>query len=111
MDILYVSRLCSDKKFEEIFNSSEIKPQQQAQKFHSLLTKGLKTISDHVCIMTALPITRGITRRLWFPNVIERIGNATYHYLPFINYPVLRHVFVLVTGFFSSIAWGFKKKQ
>ena len=56
MNILYVSSLCSDKRFKSIFESSDYKPQQQAQKFHSLLVKGLMNSVNGLYVISRLPI-------------------------------------------------------
>jgi glycosyltransferase involved in cell wall biosynthesis len=111
MNILYVSGMCSDKKFKKIFDTSKIKPQQQAQKFNSLLSKGLTAADDNVCIMTALQINRSITDKIWFSSDEEFDQNIQYKYLPFINYPILRHICILISGFFTFITWALNERK
>jgi glycosyltransferase involved in cell wall biosynthesis len=110
MDVLYVSGVCSNKKFDELFRESKIKPQQQAQKFHSLLCNGLKEQVRSICVMTALPINRSITQKLWFSKSVEKIGNILHIYLPFINIPIIRNLFIFISGFFTCLAWAFNKR-
>jgi len=111
MDIFYVSGLCSDKKFKAIFNMSDIKPAQQIQKYHNLLSKGIKSLTDNIYIMTALPISRLNIKKKWFSTDKEIEGNALYHYLPFINLPVLRHLLIFFVGFFTCMNWSIKKRN
>ena len=111
MDIFYVSGLCSDKKFKAIFNMSDMKPAQQIQKYHNLLLKGIKSLTDNIYIMTALPISRSNTKKKWFSIDKEIEGNALYHYLPFVNLPVLRHILIFFVGFFTCMNWSIKKRK
>lgn len=111
MNILYVSSLCSDKKFVQIFTSSKIKPGQQSQKFHKLLTRGFKNLNNDIYVMTALPISRLASDKTWFPTQKEKEMNIEYHYLPFVNYPIFRHVFIFLASFFSCIVWNIKNRK
>ncbi len=111
MNILYVSTLCSDSKFREIFKYSSIKPQQQAQKFHSLLSKGLKISAASVYVMSRPPVNGYIERKPGMSFYIEVDNSITYHYLKLVNFPILKHFFVFTSGFINCIAWSVKKKN
>jgi len=111
MDIFYVSGLCSDKKFNAIFNMSDMKPAQQIQKFHNLLSKGFRDLINEIYIMTALPISRSNTKKKWFSTDKEIEGNALYHYLPFANLPALRYILIFFVGFFTCVNWSIKKRK
>lgn len=109
-NILYISNLCSKKKFKEIFEASIIKPEQASQKFHSLLCKGLATLNNNVYAYTTLPINRFRTKKIWFSSDKEVEGNVQYYYLPMINVPIFKHVFNLIITLFAFAKWNCKKK-
>lgn len=111
MDILYVSRVCSNKKFDELFRICKLKPQQQAQKFHSLLCNGLKEQVESIYVMTALPVNRSTIQKIWFPKSVEKKENILYIYLPFINLPIIRHLFIFIFSFFTCLSWVFEKRE
>jgi len=50
--IIYLANVLSEKQFKELFINSKIKPQQQVQKFHSLLIKGLANYSPYIHVLT-----------------------------------------------------------
>ncbi|WMX54276.1 glycosyltransferase [Peribacillus sp. R9-11] len=111
MHILYVSNLCSDEKFKEIFNNSSIKPQQQAQKFHSLLSKGLINQVESVYVMSSLPINRSTDNNVSLSGCKEIKNSTTYHYLKGIKYPVLKHLSIFIRGISNSFIWCFQNRK
>lgn len=107
VNILYVSSLCSDDKFKELFKSSHNKPSQQAQKFHSLLSKGLMGFSESMYIMSRPPVNK-------FRNEKEELknnNNVTYHYLNITDKPILKHIHLLLNGLINSCKWAFKFRK
>lgn len=111
MNILYVSTLCSDEKFKEIFENSSVKPQQQAQKFHSLLSKGLINTAESVYVMSYLPINSSKDKKVCLSNDKDTKNNFTYHYLKVINYPILKHLSIFIMGLINGIIWCYKKNN
>ncbi len=106
MEILYVSKLCSQKKFEEIFISCQIKPQQQAQKFHYLFVSGLAAHEDvQVTVMSDLPISRVITKRIWWAGSSEVENKAAFKYLPHLNIAVIGHIITFFAALFLTAKW------
>ncbi|SFQ62578.1 Glycosyltransferase involved in cell wall bisynthesis [Psychrobacillus psychrotolerans] len=108
MNILYVSSLCSDKKFNEIFEKSIIKPQQQAQKFHSLLSKGLITNVDHIYVMSRPPINKSTKLKIKSKEAEKKI---VYHYLKVSKNPLIRHFSFFFNGFINTLKWIIKNKE
>jgi glycosyltransferase involved in cell wall biosynthesis len=111
MNILYVSRTCSTTSFNRIFEESKIKPQQQAQKFHSLFIKGLEQVNNLIYVMSTLPISGSFQHKKWVSNDKETEGNTEYCYLPFLNLPVLKHLFIFIFSFLTLIQWNFNSKK
>ena len=111
MNILYVSTLSSDKKFKEIFENSSNKPQQQEQKFHSLLSKGLMSSVISLYVLSRPPVNKSTDKKVKISRVKETNNDVTYHYLRFIDNPVLKHITLFIDGFINSIKWNFKKRK
>lgn len=112
MNILYVSSLCSERKFRNLFETATIKPAQQAQKYHRLMVEGLaKNEGTSVKVISSLPVNRSISAQFYFRSQKEEVNEIDYRYLPFINLPILRHIFLFFTGFFRALMWCFKNKK
>ncbi|MFK9117580.1 glycosyltransferase [Peribacillus frigoritolerans] len=111
MHILYVSNLCSDEKFKVIFDNSSIKPQQQAQKFHSLLSKGFVKQVDSVYVMSSLPTNQSTDRNVLLSGCKEIKNNTTYKYLIGIKYPILKHISIFIKGISTSFLWCFQNRK
>jgi len=106
MDMLYVSKLCSQKKFDEFFMSCQIKPQQQAQKFHHLFVSGLAEHEDmQVTVMSGLPISRDNNKKIWWAGSSEVENKRAFKYLPHLNIAVIGHIVAFFTAFFTSAKW------
>jgi len=111
MNILYVSSHCSPKVFAWLFRTLTVKPQQQAQKFHRLVTRGLAGQSEvRVTALSRLPVSRISTKRVWInaPNESER--GIYYHHLPHLNIPI-GAVFGAFCAFVASASWCMKHRN
>ncbi|MBS3901998.1 MAG: glycosyltransferase [Dethiobacter sp.] len=112
MEILYVSKLCSKKKFEEIFVTCHVKPQQQAQKFHHLFASGLAAQEGvQVTALSGLPISRVHNERTWWAGVSEVEDKTVFKHLPQINMALIGHIVVFVTAFLVTAKWCLVNKN
>lgn len=112
MDILYVCSLCSKRKFGELFESSMQKPAQQVQKYHRLMTEGLVNDPEtSVQVLSALPINQSISSQAYYKNEVEAVDGMLYRYLPFVNRPLLRQIFLFLSCLFYTVQWCLKHKQ
>jgi glycosyltransferase involved in cell wall biosynthesis len=112
MEILYVSKLCSKKKFEEFFLSSTVKPQQQAQKYHYLFTTGLAMHEDmQVTALSALPITRTNSKRIWWTGSSETEQRTEFKYIPHLNLVGIGHLAIFIATFLVSYKWCITNKM
>lgn len=107
MDIVYVYSGCSPKKYKEYVESKGMRVQQQSQKYNQLLMEGLVSCGGSVTAVSSRPINRGVTSQIFFRGERDREKGIDYHYVPFVNLPVLRNISVLVSVFFKIL---FKKK-
>ena len=112
MDILYVSDLCSKGKFKELFERSKIKPGHPAQKYHRLMVEGLvRNKGVSINTLSAIPVNRSMSAKLYYKGEIEEVDGVEYRYLAFINFPILRHICLFFTCFFSALKWCLNNKK
>lgn len=91
--ILYVSALCSEKVLDYIYETSINKPEQAAQKFHRLLTKGFAMNNEQCSIETlsTLPVVPSNHKRKIWNLTSETIKGLKFSYIPFINLPYIKN--------------------
>ncbi len=109
MKILYISSVCTPKVLDYIFATSKIKPGQAIQKFHRLLIEGFAKHTDfcQVEVLSSLPITPFSHNRKWWILPDDMWKGVRFSYVPVINSPVIKHVFVFWSTFFKVIFWRF----
>lgn len=110
-NILYVSTVCSQKKFEKIYEESIVKPQQQSQKFHSLFLQGLAQLNHNLYVMSTLPINSKSNREAWTRKSRELEGNIHYTYLPYFRFSLIKHLVVFISAFITCFVWSMKKSN
>lgn len=103
MNICYVSSALSKSKLENYLKKYNSKLGQQAQKYNRLLIEGLSENGAKVMCISSRPINRNIDRRIFFRSTKETSNNVEYRYIGFINYPVLRSIFLSVGTFFRIL--------
>lgn len=102
-NILYVSTLCSDQLFQHIFSTSSIKPQQQAQKFHKLLSHGLCKFASNFNCLSRPPLNS--SKR------VELVGaesglNIRFNYVPISGFVLFRHLSIFVHSLYFVLKWS-----
>ncbi|HEY3269711.1 MAG TPA: glycosyltransferase [Geothrix sp.] len=108
MEILYVSRLCSEKRFAAWLRDQPVKPPQQEQKFHGLLARGLASHSRGVSALSVPPHHPG---SMGFPTAaVESERGITFHYLSLRMIPGLSHAMVFAWSFVSCLRWSILKR-
>lgn len=100
MRLIYISALSSSRMIGQLFKQSGKDPGFAAQKFNRLLTKGLSENGIDVTILSALPVGRHNSKRIWWSVKDEMEDGMLFHYFPFVNLPVLRQLFLTVGSFF-----------
>lgn len=106
MKILYVSVLTSSNLINKLFSSSGKNPGFAVQKFHRMLAKGFVENNVEFQTLTGLPIGRESTKKFFCNEPNEMEDSVKYHYIPFINLPVLRHLGLTIYAFFYVLFWG-----
>ena len=111
MNIIYVSTLCSKTIFKEIFEKSEVKPQQQAQKFHRLLSEGLYQYANSMYYLSRPPINKNTSKNINLVGIEKVSKNQRYHYLKVTNSPLVRHIYLFFSVLLITFKWRFKLKK
>ena len=111
MRYIHISKTCSDKVFKELYDESIVKPQQQDQKFHKMFVDGLKENNVKIDVISSRSINRDNMKKVFFKRLVEKEGELTYHYLPFINIKLLRPLSLLFGLIFRLTKLSFRKRK
>lgn len=103
MNILYGFSNCSYRKYNELFQNASVMVLQQAQKYHSLMTRGLSENGQNVLCLSGLPINRDVTKSLYTVGGNDEENGVKYHYFGAINLPGLRQIFIFVKAFLYTL--------
>ena len=99
INVVYVSSVTSEDTMNRIIDNSKSKPLQSIQKFHRLICEGIANNGDNVEAITAIPMSRSISKKTFWGLKKEKVNGVMYKYLPFINIPILRQVCLLFFTF------------
>lgn len=101
MKIIYLSALSSLRMIEQLHKQSGRDPGFAVQKFNRLLAHGLSENGDDVTVLSAPPVGRHNSKRLWWGSQEETEDGLVYHYMPFANLPVVRQLFLTLGAYFK----------
>ena len=111
MNIKYIASTCSRKKYTEYIESRGARVSQQAQKYNFLLAEGLVKNSCRVELISSRPINRRVSSKFWFGAEKDSDAGINFCYVPFINYPILRNLFVFSSVFFKILFSKSKRNE
>ena len=100
MRIIYLSKTCSTKEFDRLFEFSKIKPQQQDQKFHQMMMDGLSENQVEVIALSSRPINRSNTKKLFFKRTKDSEDGVIYYHLGFTNIKFIRQLTLCIHAIF-----------
>jgi glycosyltransferase involved in cell wall biosynthesis len=113
MKILYVSTLCSQNVIDIIFETAIKKPEQPAQKFHSLIAKGIGLYPNKAEIRTlsVIPVIPSTHKKKIWNLKNEFFDGVTYSYIPMLNFRVVKNAGVFIYTFFKVLFWSMLKQR
>lgn len=111
MNILYIASTCSKKKYYEYVESKGVQASPQAQKYNLLLVEGLASSNAQVRVLSSRPINKSVNKKLWFKGETEKVDGVEFRYVPFINSPLLRQLFLLFGTFWQILFCSYKKSE
>lgn len=103
MEYIYVSSTIEEKDFNDYFSRNGRIPGQQVQKYHRLIIEGLKKNGRTVTALSALPITRELSKEKIIKLKSEN-KEVNYHYITCFNFKVLKNIYVLIVSFLYVFA-------
>ncbi len=101
MRILYGYSNCTDSTYNRIISERNVPTMVPDQKYHGLLIKGLAKNGCEVRCFSGLPVNRAVTARKLVREPDEQEGNAFFHYITTLNFPVIRHLMIFFGAFFG----------
>ncbi len=101
--VLYASTLVSAETYSALFSSAATKPSLAAQKYHALMARGLIQNGAEVIALTAPPVSRLTSRRVFVRLPREERDGVSYRYLPVLRLPFVKHLFVAGGAFFAAL--------
>lgn len=111
MYILYLSALSSPMLVDELYNYNKKDPGFAVQKFNRLLASGLIRNSEEVTVLSAPPVGRHNSSKLFWHRDDEKKDEITYHYLNFINVSGFRQLCLICGTFFRTLFWALSKPK
>jgi glycosyltransferase involved in cell wall biosynthesis len=111
MRIIYLSKTCSKKTFNAIYEKSRVKPQQQDQKFHQMMIEGLHANQIEVIPLSSRPINRNNLKKVCFRKSVDQSDDINYIHLSFINLKLFRQITLFFSAFFELIKILLKNKK
>jgi len=110
MEILYISTVNSNRKYNDLFNSSNGEIHHSIQKFHHLIVSGLQKNSNNVTVLSGLQISSKTNKKRIFLAEKEEEENIKYRYPFFINLPILKQIGTIISFIYFFIIWFIKNK-
>lgn len=91
MNIIYISSVCAQTRFDRLVSEGKINSQFQNQKFHHLILKGLRdVITGDISVVSYYPIHRKSYKTNKFEEETER--GIKYIYPKYTNQPIIHHI-------------------
>ncbi len=105
MNLIYLSSVCSQERFDRLVSEGRITKMPQAQKYHHLLLEGLRNVSgDQITVISSYPVANSSTRK--FSTESEKEDGIEYHYPGFINIPFIRQMCLWVNTIRLMFRYG-----
>lgn len=109
MEVLYISKLSSRRLLNLLFTNNNLNSGFAVQKFSRLITRGFVLNGVNCHALSSLPDR--MTRKLLKREPSETEDGVTYHYIPIVRMPILRHIVLFVHSFFFTMFWCLKTEK
>lgn len=111
MNILYISALSSKDLIGQLHTQSGKDPGFAVQKFNRLVVHGLLGNNSKVTVLSAPPVGRHNSSKVFWCKRKESEDGISYHYLSFVNFPGLRQFCLTLGSFFRTLLWCLGKPK
>ena len=104
MNILYVSTVCSKRKYEELFKICNGNLLHSIQNFHTSILNCLNEDND-ITSLSGLPISSRQTKKKIFFKSKDIEDNITYISPFFVNLPIIKNIFMIFGIMYCTLKW------
>ncbi|MEG0314777.1 MAG: glycosyltransferase [Erysipelotrichaceae bacterium] len=104
MEIVYVSKTCDEKSFSRLYDLSLFPLEQQAQKFNSLIIKGLSLNEVKVRCISSIPVSKFKMKRRRFKLENIEDGNSSFFYLTYHENRIIKLASNFITTFVKAMS-------
>lgn len=101
--------MCSEDIQQEIFREKVPALNLAAQKFHRLLCRGLSSFSPEV-ELECLSVFPSTNRKVVYSRK-EKKNEIAYHYLGYLNIPIVKHLQIVFMTFAIMCAWWLRNRK
>lgn len=111
MKIIYLSSMCSEEKYKQLFEEAKNMPGQAVMKYHRLLSQGFSMCENvEVICLSALPITRLTYNGFYIRKSYESDQKVRIVYFSVFNIPIIKHLIVLYEAIYNILKYNMKEK-
>lgn len=117
MEILYISSVPSGKEFDRI--KTRVKPDillttygmnESGFKFHTLIMNGIVKNGHNILSLVGRSVSRSSHFDLFWKKRVEKEEGIEHQHLAFINFPVLKQLFLGLSFYFKTLSWQIKNR-
>lgn len=106
-NIIYLACMYDQKTYKKVY-INEKKPIQAANKYHTLMCEGLVANNISLNTICCVPVNRRFSKKIILKLNRTEVNDVSYSYLPIINIPVIKHIFLFLSSFFRMIRFNKK---
>jgi hypothetical protein len=111
LKILYLSSLGSKGRNKVLFTKYQTFISHASQKFHRLLVEGLKENGCEIDLLSVIPITKNMDKKIFHTPSTEIEDQNSFSYVPRINIPILGSIFTIIYSLKEIIYWTRENKE
>lgn len=112
LNIAYISSVCSEETYMKLQEKIVSPMQYSIQKFHNLIIKGIaKNENIKIDAISGIPVDRKKIKKTIFYKQITKLENIKYTHVGFINFPILKQVFINIGMTINLLKWNKKTKK
>lgn len=108
--ILYISSLSSKRLINRIHIMTGFNPGFAVQKFNRFIALGLQQNGVEIKIYSKPPMGV-VVGKSWINEPTEIEENLTYHYLNYLNLPILKDIFTFCSSFWQVLKFGLNNRK
>ena len=102
MHVIYIASVFDDECLKKRFGGKPVLPY-AANKYNTLLFEGIVKNHINTGVLSVVPISRSIYKKLFFKGYTVKKAGLRIRYLSQVNLPVIKNIFNILGGFFKTL--------